>query len=100
MQALGLKHITVPDIVCNHLLPTLHEANEAQHVAYLAVMVSSGLTAPEAANPALSTKILNKLKEVGRLATNGGFLQLKGNFVHLPTSLGNKVRSLMCITMI
>ena len=94
MQALGLKHITLPDIVCNHILPSLHNTDQVSHIAYMAVIISSGLTAPEAANPLTTAKFITKLKEVGKIATNHGFLQLKDNFLHLPVSLGNKVRTI------
>ena len=91
MQALGVTHITLPAIVCNHLLPALLDADQNRHIAYLAVIISSGLAAPEAANASLAAKIVHRLKEVGKIATKWGFMQPKENFLHLPVSLGNKV---------
>ena len=83
--------MTLPDIICQHVLPALPASDEACHVAYLALIISSGLTAPEALNASLAAKIIGKLKAHGKLVTNHGVKQLGGNFLHLPVSLGNKV---------
>ncbi len=84
----------LPDIICNHVLPALPasgQVSQASHIAYLALIISSGLTAPEALNPSLATKIISKLKGHGQVATNHGMKQLQEDFLHLPVHLGNKV---------
>ena len=88
-----MKHVTLPDIICNHLLPALPDADQNRHIAYLAVIISSGLAAPEAANASLAAKIIDRLMEVGKIATKWGFMQPKEDFLHLPISLGNKVKT-------
>lgn len=88
--------MTLPDIICQHMLPALAAADEASHVAYLALIISSGLTAPEALNASLAAKIISKLKAHGKLVTNHGVKQLGEDFLHLPVSLGNKVL-LLCL---
>lgn len=91
LQTLGLKRIMLPDIICNHVLPALPNSGQVSHIAYSALIISSGLTASEALNPSLATKIINKLKAHGKVVTNYGIRNLKDNFLHLPVSLGNKV---------
>ena len=81
----------LPDIICHHVLPALPASDHASHVAYLALIISSSLTAPEALNASLAAKIISKLKAHGKLVTNCGVKQLVGDFLHLPVSLGNKV---------
>jgi hypothetical protein len=80
----------LPDIICHHVLPALPACDEASHIAYLALIISSGL------NASLSTKIISKLKAHGKVVTNHGIKQLEEDFVHLPVSLGNKVLPWPC----
>ncbi|DBA85049.1 TPA: hypothetical protein ACH3X2_005780 [Trebouxia sp. C0005] len=91
LENLGLKHIMLPDIICHHVLPALPACDEASHIAYLALIISSGLTAPEALNASLSSKIISKLKAHGKVVTNHGIKQLEEAFLHLPVNLGNKI---------
>lgn len=86
----------LPDIICHHVLPALPACDEASHIAYLALIISSGLTAPEALNASLSSKIISKLKAHGKVVTNHGIKQLEEAFLHLPVNLGNKVLPLPC----
>ena len=91
MQAVGLKHVTLPDIISNHVLPALPASDAESHIAYLALIVASGLTAPEALNASLAAKIIDGIKAHGSVVTNHGIKQLGRDFLHLPVSLGNKV---------
>ena len=84
------------DIICHHVLPALPACDEASHITYLALIISSGLTAPEALNASLSTKIISKLIAHGKVVTNHGIKQLEEDFLHLPVSLGNKVLPWPC----
>lgn len=88
---MGLKHVTLPDIISNHVLPALPASDAESHTAYLALIVSSGLTAPEALNASLAAKIIDGIKAHGSVVTNQGIKQLGRDFLHLPVSLGNKV---------
>ena len=91
MQAVGLKHVMLPDVISNHVLPTLHATDADSCISYLALIVSSGLTAPEALNVSLAAKIINGIKAGNKVVTNHGIKQLANSFLHLPVSLGNKV---------
>ena len=91
MQAVGLRHVMLPDIISNHVLPALPATAADSHISYLALIVSSGLTAPEALSASLAAKIINGIKAGNKVVTNHGTKQLGQDFLHLPVSLGNKV---------
>lgn len=91
LQAVGLVHVTMPDIVTKHVLPALPASDTDSHISYLALIISSGLTAPEALNASLAAKIITAIKAHGKVVTNHGIKQLGQDFLHLPVSLGNKV---------
>lgn len=93
MQAVGLKHVTLPDVISNHVLPALTASDAESHVSYLALIIASGLTAPEALNATLAASIIDGIKQHSRVVTNHGIKQLGNNCLHLPVSLGNKVTS-------
>ena len=81
----------LPDVICNHLLPALTASDADSHISYLALIVSSGLTAPEALNASMAAQIIQGLKSHGQVVTNHGMRQLGHDCLHLPVSLGNKV---------
>lgn len=91
MQGLGVKHMQLAGIITDHLLPALVSCNESAHVAFLGLIISSGLTASEAPDQSLADTIISSLKLCGKVVTNQGVMQLQGSFLHLPVSLGNKV---------
>lgn len=91
VQAVGLKHVMLPDVISNHVLPALPAADADSHISYLALIVSSGLTAPEALNASLAAKIIDGIKASKKVVTNLNFRQLERDYLHLPVSLGNKV---------
>ena len=91
MQAVGLKHVMLPDVISNHVLTALPASDADSHVSYLALIVSSGLTAPEALSASLAAKIIDGIKAHNKVVTNHGIKQLGADFLHLPVSLGNKV---------
>lgn len=91
MQAVGLKHVMLPDVISNHVLPALPASDADSHISYLALIVSSGLTAPEALNASLAAKLIDGIKAGNKVVTNHGIKQLGKDFLHLPISLGNKV---------
>ena len=81
----------LPDVISNHVLPALPASDADSHISYLALIVSSGLTAPEALNSSLAAKIIDGIKASNKVVTNHGMKQLGKDFLHLPVSLGNKV---------
>lgn len=91
VQAVGLKHVMLPDVISTHVLPALPAADADSHVSYLALIVSSGLTAPEALNASLAAKIIDGIKASKKVVTNLNFRQLERDYLHLPVSMGNKV---------
>ena len=78
-------------IITNHLLPALPKCSSNTHVAFLALIINSGLTSSEAPNQELAKTIIASLQSHGKVVTNSGIKQLQDFFMHLPTSLGNKV---------
>ena len=91
LQAVGLVHVTMLDMVSRHILPALPASDADSHISYLALIISSGLTAPEALNASLAAKIIDAIKAHGKVMTTHGIKQLGRDFLHLPVSLGNKV---------
>ena len=91
VQALGSRHMQLAGIITDHLLPALVSCNESAHVAFLGLIISSGLTASEAPDQSLAESIVSSLKSHGKVVTTHGVMQLQGSFLHLPVSLGNKV---------
>ena len=91
MQTLGVKHLQVTSIITNHLLPAMNKCNSSTHVAFLALIINSGLTSSESPNQELANRIIASLKAHGKVMTNRGMMPLDGTFLHLPPSLGNKV---------
>lgn len=91
LQTLGVQHLQVTSIITDHLLPALNKCDSSTHIAFLSLIIESGLTSPQASNQELAHTTVTSLKSHGQVVTNHGYISLANNFLHLPAALGNKV---------
>lgn len=99
-QVLGVKHISIQDIINLHILPAFKAEDAlsmkpATAVSYLSLILCSGLLPPGTGGPSSGmggrqpehNPLMEVLKQHAVLATNQGLVRASTPFLHFPGNL-------------